>query len=209
MSTMRGSATGGPAARSSAGASGNGVSRAGGTRAAIAPSDPTDSGISPAAHSCTSGASLGHQPRLAHRVRRADGRVAGERQLGARREDAQAIVGAARDGSTNVVSDRLVQAAMRAISASARPWASRITATGLPANGRAVKTSTCLKRTVRMREPSSNSGQMGFTFPRLAGACRSAGRPAPARRPPGWRALAVRGAEAPSASAITGTSTET
>jgi hypothetical protein len=67
--------------------------------------------------------------------------VSGERQLGGRREDPQPVVGGRfSGGSTNVVSDRFVQAAKRCRRSSLMPSPSSTTATGLPAYGTAVKT---------------------------------------------------------------------
>ena len=87
-----------------------------------------------------------HEARLQRGVRRADGRMAGERQLVARREDAQPVVRLRRTSaerwSRRGWSSRRCAASARVSSASAPIT----TATGLPRNGLAVKTSTCLKR---------------------------------------------------------------
>src|SRR5262249_39727294 len=61
-------------------------------------------------------------------------------------------------GSTNVVSDKLVQCAKLCMSSPVSPAASSTTATGLPRNGSELKTSTCLNgRCIRPSLPCGPS----------------------------------------------------
>ena len=127
-----------------------------------------------------------HHPRLAHRVRRADRGVAGERQLGARREDPQAIARARRRQHER----RLGQvgpggdARHLRVGEPLRVEDHRDRVAGERAGGEDVD----LLETDGAHAGSlaHNSGQMGFTSPPLAGAFRSAHPPAPARCRPGW-----------------------
>ena len=76
----------------------------------------------------------------------ADAGVAGERQLGLRRENADLRgVRGSLGGSTNVVSARLNSAAIACMRSVERPSALVTTASGLPPNCRSVKTSTVTK----------------------------------------------------------------
>ena len=83
-------------ARTSRSEASSGVLVAGGESShSVSPS--TCSSRMPAPHSWRSRPPFGFgDARLQHRVRAADGRMAGERQLGARREDAQPVVGRGR-----------------------------------------------------------------------------------------------------------------
>ena len=75
--------------------------------------------------------------------RRADRRMAGEGQLARRGEDAQRRgVDGSRGARTNTVSARLNSRAIFCMRASSSPSASSTTASGLPASGASVKTSS-------------------------------------------------------------------
>ena len=73
----------------------------------------------------------------------------------------QARCAASRGGSTNTVSDRLNSRAIACMASSASPSASSTTASGLPANGRSVKTSRVTKRRFMMK---SNAAMIRSTM---------------------------------------------
>ena len=90
-------------------------------------------------------------------VAAAERRVAGERQFAAGVKMRSAWSAPGSDGGvTKVVSESCVQRAKRCIVASSRPVPSRTTASGLPRQDSAEKTSTCAKgRPLTTRAPSS------------------------------------------------------
>ena len=125
---------------------------------------PPRAATSPAPHSCTTSPAVArHSPGLQPGVRAAQGRVAGERQLAARREDPQPVVGARRRWAPAGTSSRTGWSSgrTRAIWSSLSPSASCTTATGLPSRGSAENTSTWLK--LRMRLTLVAAGQRAST----------------------------------------------
>ena len=138
---------------------------------------------------------------LEPRVRAAERRMTGERQLAAGREDPQPVVGPSSVGrSKNVVSERLVHCANRCIWASSRSSASWTTATGLPSSGAGEKTSTwrngCMppvlvsagqhRRRAVVRDAHDDPAEGGASGRRCAAAARCPGSGRTARRRRRW-----------------------